>query len=81
MVSSYAAGQLCDIDAGIISRFLSGDRGLTLATVDRLARGLGLRLVEVAARRRPIRANARPAGTGRGVEAVEDDASDLGDGD
>ena len=41
--------------------------------LDRLARGLGLRLIEVAARRRPVRTNSRSTGVGREVEAIEED--------
>ena len=41
-------GKLADVDPAIIGRFLSGQRDLRLATADKIAAALGLRLVEVA---------------------------------
>ena len=58
-------GRLANIDQGIVSRFLTGKRGLTLATLDQVAAALGLRLVEGVARRptkaRPPKKAVRPA--------------------
>lgn len=59
-LSGYAVGKLCDVSPGVVARFMSGQRGLTLETLDRLGRGLGLRLVEVATRRRPVRPGPPP---------------------
>jgi transcriptional regulator with XRE-family HTH domain len=41
-------GQLADVDPTVIGRFLSGERDLRLATADKIAAALGLRLIEVA---------------------------------
>lgn len=51
-LSAYAAARLADVDPGVVSRFLSGQRDIRLETADRLAVALGLRLVEVARRGR-----------------------------
>lgn len=40
-------GKLSGVDPTVIGRFLSGERDLRLATVDKIAAALGLRLVEV----------------------------------
>lgn len=40
--------KLSEVDATVIGRFLSGERDLRLATADKIAAALGLRLVEVA---------------------------------
>jgi transcriptional regulator with XRE-family HTH domain len=71
-LSGYAVGQLSGVSPGVVARFLGGQRGLTLDTVDRIAHGLGLRLVEVATRRRPVR-NGRTAVVGREVDPIEDE--------
>jgi transcriptional regulator with XRE-family HTH domain len=44
-LSQYAVSKAADIDAGMILRFMSGERTLRLDTVDKLAAALGLRLV------------------------------------
>jgi transcriptional regulator with XRE-family HTH domain len=54
-LTSYALGQAAAVDPGQISRFLNGTRDLRLETAGRIARALGLRLVEVA---RPTRRKA-----------------------
>jgi hypothetical protein len=41
----YALAQLADVVPPVISRFLAGERGLTLASADKIALALGLRLV------------------------------------
>lgn len=38
-------GRLADVDHGVIHRFLADDRGLTTATLDKLADALGIRVV------------------------------------
>ena len=55
-------GKQADVDDGIIHRFLADQRGLTTATIDRLAEALGLRLVESRGRGR-VGPAARPART------------------
>lgn len=45
-LTSYAVGQLAGVNPTLISRFLNGERGLTLASADKIIAGLGLRLVE-----------------------------------
>ncbi|QEG35120.1 helix-turn-helix domain-containing protein [Bythopirellula goksoeyrii] len=44
--SCYAIHQATGVDEAALSRFLSGERGLSLATVDKLADFLNLELVE-----------------------------------
>jgi transcriptional regulator with XRE-family HTH domain len=51
-LTAYALGKEADVDATVVGRFLSGERDLRLATADRLATALGLRLVEVARQKR-----------------------------
>ena len=53
-LTAYALGQSAGVDPGVISRFMREERGLTTATIDRLARALGLHLAA------PIRAKGRP---------------------
>lgn len=47
-LSAYALGRLADVDPGVVSRFLTGERDIRLETADRLASALQLRLVELA---------------------------------
>ena len=54
-LTAYALGKQAEVDATVIGRFLSGERDLRMATADRIAAALGLRLVEV----------AQPKGKGR----------------
>src|SRR3954451_3527209 len=56
-LTAYAAARLADLDPGVVSRFLTGERDIRLGTADRLASALGLRLVEVGrpGRARPVR--------------------------
>ncbi len=56
-LTAYALGKEAGVDATVVGRFLSGERDLRLATADRIALALGLRLVEVAR----AGAKARPA--------------------
>jgi len=41
-LSGYALARLARVPAPVITRWLSGDRGLTLTTADKLAAALGL---------------------------------------
>jgi hypothetical protein len=69
--------KLSGVSPGVVARFMGGQRGLTLDTVDRLARGLGLRLVEVATRRRPVRPTSPPGpGEQDGPVAIPDPGSE-----
>ena len=47
-LTAYAVGQMAGVDPGIVKRWLSGVRDIRLATADKLAVALGLRLVEIA---------------------------------
>jgi transcriptional regulator with XRE-family HTH domain len=67
-LTPYGVAKLADIDPGTFARFVSGERDLRLATVDRIAAVLGLRLVEVGRAKGRVRgrtlddAPARPSG-------------------
>lgn len=50
-LSRYAIWQQAGIDQGSMSKFMAGERGLTLESIDKLAELLGLHIV--AERRRP----------------------------
>jgi transcriptional regulator with XRE-family HTH domain len=50
--TAYELGKLSGVDKAAISRFLKGERDLTLTSAGRIAAAMGLRLVEVAGRRR-----------------------------
>jgi len=54
--SIYSLELEAGIPRGSLARFMSGERGITTETLDRLARSLGLRLVEVEKRK----GNRRP---------------------
>jgi hypothetical protein len=41
---AYALGKKANVSQGVISRFLGGERGLTLATAERLVMALNLHL-------------------------------------
>jgi hypothetical protein len=45
-LSAYALGKMADVSPVVISRFMAGERGLTLATADKITRALNLRLCE-----------------------------------
>jgi hypothetical protein len=74
--SAYAVAKAAGVDTAVVQRFLDAERGLTTASIDKIARALGLRLVETGrgavpdARprgRRPATTRRRPdpeAGTG-----------------
>lgn len=57
-LTAYELARAIDTAPSVISRFLAGERGLTLDTFDRLAEALHLRLIETS---RPS-----PRSTGRG---------------
>lgn len=44
-MSRYAIGKITGIDQAALSRFVYGERGLTMENLDRLAECLGLRVV------------------------------------
>jgi transcriptional regulator with XRE-family HTH domain len=75
-LTAYGLGKSADVDAGVIQRFLSGERDIRMETADRLAIALGVRLVEVGGRSkgkgRPTRGEVPPAG----LESIDTD--DLG---
>lgn len=52
-LSRYAIWQQASIDQGSMSKFMAGERGLTLESIDKLAELLGLHIVADAERRRP----------------------------
>jgi plasmid maintenance system antidote protein VapI len=53
--SRYRVAELVGVDQGVLSRFLRGQRSLTLATADRIVKGLGLEC-------RLVRRRSRKAG-------------------
>jgi transcriptional regulator with XRE-family HTH domain len=64
-LTAYAVAKAADIDPGMVARFVSDERDLRLATVDRVAAALGLRLVEVGRAKGRVRGRAidvSPAG-------------------
>jgi transcriptional regulator with XRE-family HTH domain len=75
-LTSYALGRAAGVAPAVISRFVSGDRGLTMATADRVAEALGLRLVEVGSKGR-VRPRSVSRGVGPAVEDVPIDRDDL----
>jgi plasmid maintenance system antidote protein VapI len=44
--TAYAVAKVAGVDPGVVQRFVKGERGLTLDTVDRLAAALNLELSE-----------------------------------
>jgi plasmid maintenance system antidote protein VapI len=52
-LSRYAIWQAVGIDQGSMSKFVAGERGLTLESIDKLAELLGLHIVADTERRRP----------------------------
>jgi hypothetical protein len=75
-LSAYALGKLAEVDPGVVSRFLTGERDIRMETADRLAVALGLRLVEVGTRSKGRgSAIGRTVAPSAGVEppAVPDD--------
>jgi DNA-binding phage protein len=66
-LTAYAVARDAGVDVRLVQRFLDGERDIKLATADKIARALGLRLVEVASRKATAR--ARP-------HTVADDAGD-----
>src|SRR5271165_4172051 len=46
-MTSYGLGRAADVAPAVIQRFLAGERGLNLCTVEKLARVLELRLLKV----------------------------------
>ena len=52
-LSRYAIWQQAGIDQGSMSKFMAGERGLTLESIDKLAELLGLHIVAKPERHRP----------------------------
>jgi transcriptional regulator with XRE-family HTH domain len=52
-LSRYSICQQTGIDQGSMSKFMAGERGLTLESIDKLAELLGLHIAADAGRRRP----------------------------
>jgi hypothetical protein len=44
--TAYAVGKLADVDPGMVQRFLTGERGLRVATLDKIAGAMRLRLCQ-----------------------------------
>jgi predicted transcriptional regulator len=44
--TAYAVGKLADVDPGVVQRFLTGERDLRVATLDKIAEALRLRLCQ-----------------------------------
>jgi transcriptional regulator with XRE-family HTH domain len=58
-LSAHAVGKAAGVDPAVVARFVSCERDVRLATADKIAAALGLRLVEqgkgrVKARRGPV---------------------------
>lgn len=52
-LTAYAAANSAGVSVDAVQRFLNEERGLTLATVDKLAASLGLKLCSDSKRPRP----------------------------
>jgi transcriptional regulator with XRE-family HTH domain len=62
-LTAYAVARDAGVDPGMVSRFLTGERDIRLATADRIALALNVRLVEVGrAKGRASREAATPGG-------------------
>jgi len=59
-VTACEVARRADVDPKVLARFMAGTRGLTMATADRLAGAVGLKLVEGA------RQSPRPKGRAGG---------------
>jgi predicted transcriptional regulator len=44
--TAYAVAKMAEIDPGVVQRFLTGERDLRVATLDRIAAALKLRLCQ-----------------------------------
>jgi DNA-binding phage protein len=60
-LTAYAVARDAGVDVRQVQRFLDGQRDLRLATADKLAQALGLRLVEAAGRKAAARARRTAA--------------------
>jgi DNA-binding phage protein len=58
-LSAYAVGKAAGVDSRQVQRFLDRERDLRLATADKIARALGLRLVEGTILKAPVPGRAR----------------------
>jgi hypothetical protein len=52
--TAYAVGRAAEVDPGIIQRFMTGKRGLSLDSADRIALALCLRLAREPSAKRPL---------------------------
>lgn len=50
--TAYRLAKVSGVDVAIIQRFMSGERGLTLVTAEKLCRALGLHLKRVDQRKK-----------------------------
>lgn len=64
--TAYSVAKDSGLDPGVVARFLSHERGLTVASLDKLAESLGLRLIETG---RPARRPAKGGGPARRAAA------------
>ena len=81
-LTAYAVGKLADVDPGVVSRFLTGERDIRMETADRLGAALGLRLTEVGRvrGRAPLpRQAGRVAPTPRVIQPASDDLELVAD--
>jgi hypothetical protein len=53
--SEYAVAKAAQVDTGLLSRFMRDERGISLATVERLCRELNLVLADAKPARKPAR--------------------------
>ena len=63
-LTAYAVAKAAGVDVRLVQRFLDHERDIRLETADKLARALGLRLVEVAPRKGPARGRPRATAAG-----------------
>jgi transcriptional regulator with XRE-family HTH domain len=60
-LTAYATAKAAGVDVRLVQRFLDGERDIRLATADKIAQALGLRLVEVTPRKATARARPQAA--------------------
>ncbi len=78
-LSAYAAAKLAEVDPGVVSRWMNGQRDIRMETADRLALALGLRIVETpgsrSMRSRPASPGRPPARPSRPAPPVSEDTT------
>lgn len=79
---SHAVAAAAGLAPSIVSRWMAGQRGLTLDSFDRIAAALGLRLVETGRRPGTSQRTRRPSGTGeeQGAAVVQGQPRNSQDG-